>query len=86
MHTADLLDHALRAAEQLGYQIRQEWLGGSGGGDCEIKGQKWLFIDLSLSLPDQLHLVVEALRREPRTATLQLSAPLRRLMPPTKAA
>src|SRR5690348_4441935 len=34
MHTADLLDHALRAAEQLGYKIRQEWLSGSGGGDC----------------------------------------------------
>lgn len=86
MHTADLLDHALRAAEQLGYKIRQEWLGGSGGGDCEIKGQKWLFIDLSLSLPDQLHLVVEALRREPQAAALELVPPLQKLMPTKQAA
>lgn len=86
MHTADLLYHALRAAEQSGYQIRQEWLGGSGGGDCEIKGQKWLFIDLSLSLPDQLHLVVEALRREPKAAALELAPPLQKLMPSKQAA
>lgn len=86
MHTADLLDHALRAAERLGYKIRQEWLGGSGGGDCEIKGQKWLFVDLSLSLPDQLHQVVEALRREPAAANLELSPPLRQLVPGKKAA
>lgn len=86
MHTADLLDQALRAAEQLGYKVRQEWLGGGSGGDCEIKGQKWLFIDLSQSLPDQLHLAVEALRREPQAATLPLSPPLRKLLPAKKAA
>lgn len=86
MHTADLLDHALRAAESLGYKTRQEWLGGGGGGDCEIQGQKWIFIDLALSLPDQLHLVVEALRREPRAAALDLAPSLKRLIPERKAA
>lgn len=86
MHTADLLDHALRAAERLGYKIRQEWLGGSGGGDCEIKGQKWLFIDLSLGLPDQLHQAVEALRRESQIPNLDLAPALRRLVSPKKAA
>ena len=86
MHTADLLDHALRAAEGLGYKIRQEWLGGSGGGDCEIQGQKWIFIDLALSPPDQLQLVVEVLRREPRATTLDLTPALKRLIPEKKAA
>ena len=86
MHTADLLDQALRAAEQLGYKVRQEWLGGGSSGDCEIKGQKWLFIDLSQSLPDQLHVVVEALRREPKAAALNLVPPLRKLLPSKKAA
>ena len=86
MHTADLLDHALRAAERLGYKIRQEWLGGSGGGDCEIQGQKWIFIDLALSPPDQLQLVVEVLRREPRATTLDLTPSLKRLIPEKKAA
>lgn len=86
MHTADLLDHALRAAERLGYKIRQEWLGGSGGGDCEIQGKKWIFVDLSLGLPDQLQLVVEVLRREPRATTLDLTPSLKRLIPEKKAA
>ncbi|HXT60323.1 MAG TPA: hypothetical protein VN699_16900 [Pirellulales bacterium] len=86
MHTADLLDHALRAAERLGYKIRQEWLGGSGGGDCEIQGQKWIFVDLALSPPDQLQLVVEVLRREPRATTLDLTPSLKRLIPEKKAA
>jgi hypothetical protein len=86
MHTADLLDHALRAAERLGYRIRQEWLGGNGGGDCEIQGQKWIFVDLALSPHDQLQLVVEVLRREPRAATLDLTPSLKRLIPDKKAA
>ncbi|HEV7222828.1 MAG TPA: hypothetical protein VGN42_09010 [Pirellulales bacterium] len=86
MHTADLLDHALRAAERLGYKIRQEWLGGSGGGDCEIQGQKWIFVDLGLGLPDQLLLGVDVLRREPRATTLDLTPSLRRLVPEKKAA
>ena len=86
MHTADLLDHALRAAERLGYKIRQEWLGGSGGGDCEIQGQKWIFVDLALSPPDQLQLVVEVLRREPRATALDLTPSLKRLIPEKKAA
>jgi hypothetical protein len=76
MHTADLLDQALRAAAQLGYGVRQEWLGGSGGGGCEIKGRKWIFVDLALSLPDQLDQVLEVLRNEPQARCLLLAPPL----------
>jgi hypothetical protein len=64
MHTVDLLEQALGAAEKLGYRIRQEWLGGSGGGGCEIKGQKWIFVDLALDPLDQLEQVAEVLRHE----------------------
>ncbi|HUY33211.1 MAG TPA: hypothetical protein VMV69_10555 [Pirellulales bacterium] len=86
MHTVDLLEQALRAATQLGYGVRQEWLGGSGGGSCEIKGRKWIFLDLALSLPDQLEQVAEALRREPAAACLPLTPALGRLVAPRKAA
>jgi len=74
MHTLDKLQRAIAAVEKLGYRVRQEWLGGSvgvgggnggsGGGGCEIRGQKWLFLDLAQSPAEQLDIVVEVLRRE----------------------
>ena len=86
MHTVDLLEQALEAAKSLGYRVRQEWLGGSGGGGCEIKGQKWLFLDLALSPADQLAQVADALRTDPRTANLNLHPALRSILSLQKAA
>ena len=90
MHTVELLEMALKAAGALGYGLRQEWLDGAGGGGCEIKGRKLLFIDLSLSVPDQLQLVLDLLHRENAASRLELSQPLRkaltRYQPPGKAA
>lgn len=86
MHTVDLLEQALQTAQRLGYKLRQEWLGGSGGGGCEIKGQKWMFLDLALSPSEQLEQVAEALMREPGIARLDLSPPLRKLLRLRKAA
>ncbi len=80
MHTVDLLREALQAASGLGYQVRQEWLGGSGGGGCEIKGRRWMFLDLALSPAEQLDLVVETLRRHPEAANLPMPQALRSLL------
>ncbi|HVU90128.1 MAG TPA: hypothetical protein VHD36_22545 [Pirellulales bacterium] len=63
MHTVELLERALRAAEGLGYRVRQDWLDGPGAG-CEIKGEKWLFLDLASSPLDQLDVVAGVLSRE----------------------
>lgn len=54
-----------RAAEakKLGIQIRSEWLGGETGGACEIGGKRWIFLDLSLSVEEQLEQVEDALRQ-----------------------
>jgi hypothetical protein len=82
MHTVHLLDEALRAAERLGYQVRHEWLGGTGGGGCEIKGRKWLFVDLALGPGDQLEQVLDALRREGAAPSLPAAEPLRQLLQP----
>lgn len=86
MHTVDLLEEALRAAEALGYQVRREWLGGVGGGGCEIKGRQHVFIDLSLSLPDQLQQALGALHVEPRLGQVDLSPALRRQINGRRAA
>jgi hypothetical protein len=80
MHTVELLEQALQAAEQLGYQVRQEWLGGAGGGGCEIKGRRHLFIDLGLSVPDQLYLALDVLERERATERVKMGDALGRLL------
>jgi hypothetical protein len=72
MHTAEALEEAVTAARRLGFNVRLDWLGGSGGGDCEIRGEKWLFVDLALSTSEQLDQVLEALRREADSHVLPL--------------
>ena len=86
MHTVELLEHAIESAEQLGYKIRQEWLGGVGGGACEFGGQKWLFIDLSLNAIEQLDQVSQALLGDAALHTLELPDALSRHLRIKKAA
>ncbi len=86
MHTVELLEHALSVAEQLGYRVRQEWLGGTGGGACEFASQKWIFVDLALNSVEQLQQVRDALRSDPGVYTLDLSPAMRRLLDVRQAA
>lgn len=86
MHTVDLLEQALDLATRLGYTVRQEWLAGSGGGGCELKGHKLFFLDLDLGPGEQLEQVLEALRREPGAARLPLPQELRELLQVRKIA
>ncbi len=80
MHTVELLDEAIAMAIQAGYQIRQEWFGGSAAGACELRGRKWLFVDLSLSPREQLEQVLDALRGLPDPLPATASLPLQRLL------
>ncbi len=77
MHTVELLELAIEAAERLGYSIRRECLYVAGGA-CEIAGRKWIFLDLSLSSGEQLELVTEALSQDPDVHSLQLHRQLAR--------
>jgi len=86
MHTVELLDQALRLAERLGYVVRQEWLGGSGGGGCEIKGRKHFFLDLALSPAEQLEQVAQAIRDVQPAETLPITPELARTLKLRKAA
>jgi len=86
MHTVELLEEATALAGQLGYRLRQEWLGGSGGGGCEIKGCRWIFLDLALDPIDQLDELLDTLRREVNTDSLPISAELRALLGTRKIA
>jgi hypothetical protein len=64
MHTVELLNEAVEAARRLGYEVRQDWLGGDGGGHCLVRGRKWLLLDLAQGADEQLDVVTEALRGE----------------------
>jgi hypothetical protein len=80
MHTVELLEQAIDAAQRLGYGVRHEWLGGSGGGACEFGGRKWIFVDLALSAAEQLDQVVAALESDPALARLELPRALSSLL------
>jgi hypothetical protein len=54
MHTVDLLNRAIRYAEEIGIHVREEWLDGAGGGECEMGEARWLFLDLSQSPQERL--------------------------------
>ncbi|MDX1946609.1 MAG: hypothetical protein SFU86_14500 [Pirellulaceae bacterium] len=85
MHSVELLERTKALAEEAGYTVRQEWLGGVGGGLCEFAGRKWIFIDLALSVVEQLDQVTTALQGDPILS--RLNAPARRqLAAPRRAA
>jgi hypothetical protein len=75
MHTVELLQEALEAARGLGYDVRQDWLGGDGGGHCLVRGRRMLLLDVAQSPDEQLDVVADALRGEGST-TLKVSRPL----------
>jgi hypothetical protein len=64
MHTVELLQEAVEAARRLGYEVRQDWLGGDGGGHCIVRGRKWLLLDVAQTADEQLDVVADALRGE----------------------
>ncbi len=86
MHTVDMLDQALDLAVRLGYAVRQEPFAGSGGGGCELKGKKLLFLDLDLGPDEQLETVIDVLRREPNAANLPMPRELQELLKMRKMA
>ena len=86
MHTVEILQQALDLATRLGYGVRQEWLGGSGGGGCELNGQKLFFLDLALDPGEQLDQLLKVLRYEPEAVRLPMPHELRELLRPRKSA
>lgn len=86
MLTVEMLESAIGLAEKIGYQTRYEWLGGVGGGGCELKGKKWLFVDLALDPGEQLEQVLDTLRLEPVALAHPMPDELRQLLPHSRSA
>ena len=86
MHTVEMLERLKELAENAGYTVRQEWLGGAGGGACEFAGRKWIFVDLSLSVVEQLDQVAGALRDDPALSCVPAPLPVQRYLGLRRAA
>ena len=66
MHSVELLEHALTVAQKLGFLVREEYVGDIEGGSCVVRGQKMLFLDPQLSIPDRLAIVCDTLSGDPQ--------------------
>ncbi len=86
MHTVELLERTIAVAERLGYVVRQEWLGGVGGGACQFGGRQFIFIDLSLTVGEQLEQIASALRDDPSAAFIEAPQPVQQLLGVRRAA
>ena len=79
LNTVEILHQATEMARIMGSQIREEWLGGTGGGGCEFGGKKWIFLDVADNPLEQLESVADVLCQDPAIHLIELPAPLRKL-------
>lgn len=86
MHTVEMLEELMALAGQMGYVIRQEWLGGSGGGECQFGGRRYIFVDLALSVVEQLEQVAAVLRSDPTLPFVKAPVPVMQTLEIRRAA
>ena len=67
VNTVEELKHKLELIRNLGYTVRYDWFGGTGGGACQIENQKYLFLDLALGAIDHLLTADQLLNRQQLT-------------------
>jgi hypothetical protein len=84
MHTVEILEQVLDLAARLGYSVRQESFAGSG--TCELRGKKFLFLDLDLSPEERLEQTIAALQQEPKLTGFPISRELGELLKVRKTA
>lgn len=73
MSTIEKIDQLVAIANKLGYEVRYDYFGGTGGGACEYPGKKILFMDLALTSTEQLELLRETLSESPLLSDQQVT-------------
>lgn len=86
MHSATLLAEAAELARQLQYTVREEYLDGAGGGHCYFGGRKWLLLDVTQSVDEQLSVITDALRTDDAVWRLPVSPQLAEILRVSRAA
>ena len=77
MDLQNRLDQLLSIAQELGWAIRREPLGGEGGGLCIIKGQNVLFVDSLADLETRYDRTLAALAPRPELDQRYLAPEIR---------
>lgn len=68
MNAVEQLKTLLTGLREAGWEIRYDWLGGAGGGPCQVRGQRILFLDLAQGPLEQLDQAAAAAQAEIRSA------------------
>jgi hypothetical protein len=76
----ELFEELLATAQACGYRVRSEWLSGQGGGACRLRGEKQLFVDLSLPLEDRLEILLHDLSDDEQMRASAVSPSLKRFL------
>jgi hypothetical protein len=65
MYEVDKLGHLLESCRAIGIVVRDESLGGGGGGLCRLRGQRVLFVDADADDAGRYEKTISALKDEP---------------------
>lgn len=84
--THTLLAEAIQLAQTLGFQVRQEYLDGAGGGHCTVSMKKLVLLDVTQGAEEQLNDLTDALRTETQLWKQAISPTLARRLQLTEAA
>ena len=66
MSAIEKFDVLIAEAQRLGYKVRYDYFGGTGGGVCQFGSTKWLFVDLALSAHERAELLEDQLQSDPQ--------------------
>ena len=80
MNEQAILDELIAVLEANNVKIRNEPLGGSGGGLCSIKGEQIFFVDTQAPTADVAALCAEAVRRIVDTEKVFIKPQVRRFI------
>ena len=59
--TVERLERAIAVARQRGFEVRFEALQGAVGGVCEFGSKRWIFIEITSSVQEQLDQLLASL-------------------------
>ena len=74
MGTVERFERAVLEARRRGFEVRFEALQGTAGGLCEFGAKRWIFVDLTAQVGEQLEQILTALKlAEARSRTISQS-------------
>ena len=71
------LEQLIDQLERLGYQVRNEPLGGDGGGSCTVRGRPVVFVDTDADIATRIARCIEALAGHSSVDAMYLPPALR---------